>query len=275
MDGKIKILTNPTPFSFKGFNERFTPRLRWGMGSVLVFLLSWEIIGNLGLVDLKYISRPSLVALSGYDWLLRGDFYYHLYISLLEIFVGFFFAVIFGVLCGLLIGRYRIISGLFDPLFMALYATPLVAVIPLLIMWFGIGIKSKMVVVFLFALFPILLNTITGIRQVDRLLLIAGRSFGATEWQLFTKILIPASLSSIITGIRLSWGRGLLAMVIGEMYVSMAGLGYLIKVLGANFQTSDLFFITIIVALLGFSGSSGFRLLERKVMVWKEEVHNK
>jgi NitT/TauT family transport system permease protein len=268
-------LTTPSPFPKKKLMSQITQRQRWGIGAVLVFLIIWEIIGSSAGTVAKYISKPSLVLISGLDWIFRGDFYHHIYISLLEIMIGFVFAVVMGIIVGLFMGRSRIISGLFDPLMMALYATPLVALIPLLIIWFGIGIGSKIAAVFLFAVFPVLLNTMTGIRQVDPLLIKAGRSFGATEWQLFRKILFPASLPAIISGMRLSWGKALIGMVIGEMYVSTAGLGHLITTLGNSMRMSDLFFIIIIVAGLGYLGSAVLLKLERKVMVWKEEVHNK
>jgi len=280
MENKMNSTTNtavPKPVSIRRRRRAFrlSERQGWGIGAVLVFLAGWELFGSSGSVLARYISKPSQVVQAGAEWLSGGDFYRHLQISLQEIFGGFLLAVAAGVLGGLLMGRSRIIRGLFDPLVMALYATPLVALIPLLIIWFGIGVGSKIAAVFLFAVFPVLLNTITGIRQVDPLLIRAGRSFGASEWQLFTKILLPGSIPAIISGIRLGWGKAMIGMVIGEMYVSTAGLGHLISSLGNSMKMGDLFFVILIVAGMGYVGSNLLLRLEEKVMVWREEALGK
>lgn len=267
----VESISSAAPSEGKGWLGWASPRLRWGLGSVLIFLIVWETAGAFNLVDPKYISQPSRVIRSGYKMLISGDLFYHVYVSLLELVIGFLLAVIFGLIMGLLMGRYRIIGGLFDPLIMALYATPRIALIPLFVIWFGVGMGSKIFVVFIGAIFPILVNTMTGIRQVDRLLLRAARSFGASERQLFSKVLLPGALPAMMTGIRLGWGRGILGVVIGEMYVSMAGLGHLIVTAGNAMQTDELFFLIIIVAGLGYLATNGFRQLERKLTPWQEE----
>ncbi|MED4600954.1 ABC transporter permease [Paenibacillus validus] len=261
----------PVQPAAKGMLRNITSRVKWGIGSVLVFLLSWEFVAALRLVDPQYISQPSHVAGAGIKLLVTGDFYYSAYISLVELVTGFILAVLVGVALGLLMGHYRIIGGLFDPMLMALYATPRMAMIPLFVIWFGVGMGSKIFVVFIGALFPVLINTITGIRQVDRILIRAARSYGATEWQLFTKVFLPGALPAILTGIRLGWGRGILGVVIGEMYVAMAGLGYMISTAGNAMQTDRLFFLILIVAGLGFLGTSAFQRLEQKLTPYREE----
>jgi ABC-type nitrate/sulfonate/bicarbonate transport system permease component len=257
--------------SARGLSGWATPRLFWGSGSVFVFLVIWQVLGATNIVKPQYISQPTRVIRAGYELLSSGGFMRHVYTSMSELLIGFLLALVFGVLSGLLMGRYRILGGLFDPLIMALYATPRVALIPLFVVWFGVGMGSKVFVVFIGVIFPILINTMTGIRQVDRTLLQAGRSYGATERQLFTKILLPGALPAMMTGIRLGWGRGILGMVIGEMYVSMAGLGHLMMTAGNAMKTDMLFFLIIIVAGLGYLGSTFFRLLERKLVPWRKE----
>lgn len=257
----------------KGLFSSITPRVMWGIGSVLAFLLIWEFTAALHLVDPQYISQPSRVIGAGFKLITSGSFYYSAYISLVELIVGFLFAVVVGVALGLLMGHYRMIGGLFDPLVMALYATPRMALIPLFVIWFGVGMGSKIFVVFIGALFPVLVNTITGIRQVDRILLRAARSYGATEWQLFTKVLLPGALPAMLTGIRLGWGRGILGVVIGEMYVAIAGLGYLISTAGNAMQTDQLFFLILVVAGLGYVGTNAIRKLEHKLIPHREEQH--
>lgn len=261
----------PVQSAEKGMLSSITPRVKWGIGSVLVFLLSWEFVAALGLIDPQYISQPSHVVVAGIKLIATSSFYYSAYISLVELVTGFILAVFAGVALGLLMGHYRIIGGLFDPMIMALYATPRMAMIPLFVIWFGVGMGSKIFVVFIGVLFPVLINTITGIRQVDRILIRAARSYGATEWQLFTKVLLPGALPAMLTGIRLGWGRGILGVVIGEMYVAMAGLGYMISTAGNAMQTDQLFFLILIVSGLGYLGTSAFRRLEQKLTPYREE----
>lgn len=246
-------------------------RMRWGIGSVIAFLLLWETVGTLHILPPKYISQPSLVVQAGYELYAKGSLFHHIYISLAEIVLGFLIAVVLGLLLGVLMGRNRIIGGLFDPLIMALYATPRVALVPLFVVWFGVGMGSKIFVVFAGALFPILVNTMTGIRQSDRILLRAARSFGASEWQTFTKVLLPGALPAMMTGIRLGWGRGILGMVIGEMYVSMAGLGHLISTAGNSMKTDQLLFLIVVVSAIGYLTTVGFQMLERKMTPWRKE----
>ncbi|MBS4026858.1 MAG: ABC transporter permease [Clostridia bacterium] len=248
-----------------------SPRFIWGMGAVITFLATWETVSTLKIMDPRYISKPSQVVQTGFKMLSNSTFYHHLYISMLELIIGFSLAVLLGLLMGLLMGRSQIIRGLFDPLVMALYATPRVALMPLFVIWFGVGIWSKVFVVFVGAIFPILVNTMTGIRQVEPLLLRAGRSYGASEWQLFTKILLPGSLPAMITGLRLGWGRGIIGVIIGEIYVSSAGLGHLLNRAGNALRTDDMFFLVVVVAGIGYLATSGFSLMERKLTPWKEE----
>ncbi|MGG0717010.1 ABC transporter permease [Robertmurraya massiliosenegalensis] len=268
---KVELQNIPTPFNKKSIFNKVTEQQIYGISSVVIFLIIWEIIGSLQLIDPRYISKPSSVIQAGYNVVVNGGFFYHLYISLAELFIGFILAIVVGLLIGIVMGWNRIIGGLFDPVIMALYATPRVALIPLFVMWFGVGMGSKIFVVFIGAVFPILINTMTGIRQVEPLLIRAGRSYGASRKQLFTKIFLPGSLPAMMTGIRLGWGRGILGFVIGEMYVSMAGLGYLIQTAGNAMRTDQLFFLIIIVGGLGFVGTTAFQGLERKLTPWRQE----
>ncbi|WP_102348855.1 ABC transporter permease [Bacillus sp. Marseille-P3661] len=267
----IELNSGPKNSMFQGIMSWTTQRQRWGITSVFIFLILWELISTLQIIDPKYISKPTSIITTGYTMITSGGFFEHFYISMAELFIGFALAVVVGLIIGILMGWNRIIGGLFDPLVMALYATPRVALVPLFVLWFGVGIGSKIFIVFIGAVFPVLINTITGIRQVDPLLLRAGRSFGASNSQLFTKILLPGALPAMMTGIRLGWGRGILGFVIGEMYVSMAGLGNLIQAAGNAMRTDQLFFLIIIVAGLGFVGTSIFQYLEHKLTPWRQE----
>jgi NitT/TauT family transport system permease protein len=251
--------------------KRVSVRLRWGIGSVFILLFVWELASRVGWIDAAYFSAPSKVIVTAIIELINPEFYLHLSISLTELIIGYSMAVVVGIVFGLLMGHFRTLSSLFDPLLMALYATPRVALVPLFVVWFGLGIWSKVFVVFMGAVFPILINTMTGIRQVDPLLLRAGRSFGATKSQLFVKVLLPGSLPAMIAGLRLGWARGIIGLIIGEMYVSTAGLGQRLVLAGSAMRTDLMFFLIVFVALIGLLGSNGFRWLEQRMSQWRKD----
>lgn len=266
MQAKSTGAAGPAPLSKLWGSQRF----RWGFFSIVAFLVLWELVGTLRVLPPEYTSQPSRVVAAGYDLIAGGDFFHHVAVSLTEIVTGFLCAVVVGLLIGVVMGRSRILGSLFDPLVMALYATPRVALIPLFVVWFGVGMGSKVFVVFAGAVFPILVNTLTGIRQVDQVLLRASQSFGASEWQIFTKVLLPGALPAMVTGLRLGWGRGILGMVIGEIYVSMDGLGHLISSAGSSMKTDQLFFLIAVVAGIGYLTTAAFQQLEYKVSPWRK-----
>jgi len=269
----IELQSEPKKPLFHGFLGKLSQRQRWGIGSVLIFLILWEMFSVLQIIDPKYISQPTRVIYTGYSMIVSGEFFRHFYVSMIELLLGFILAIAVGLVIGIFMGWSRIIGGLFDPLIMALYATPRIALVPLFVLWFGVGMSSKIFVVFIGVVFPVLINTMTGIRQVDPILLRAGRSFGATKRQMFFKILFPGALPAMMTGIRLGWGRGILGFVLGEMYVSMEGLGKLIQTAGNAMRTDQLFFLIIVVAGLGYIGTTVFRMLENKLTPWRKEEH--
>lgn len=200
---------------------------------------------------------------------LTADIWNGLYVSGSEFVLGFTFAVLFAIPVGLLLGWYRKFNYVFEPFVSALNATPRVALTPLLIIWFGIGIWSKVALVFLGGVFPIIINTQSGVRALDELLLRAARSFGARDRQIFTTIALPGSIPFILSGIRVGLGRALVGIVVGELIGATAGIGYLMSIAGATFQTDKLFVGIFIITGFGVLITSVVNRFEHRFDAWR------
>jgi len=168
-------------------------------------------------------------------------------------------------------GWYRRFNAVLDPFVSALYATPRIALLPLLMIWFGIGFASKMAIVFLGAVFPIVVNTITGVRTLDADFVKVARSFGGNDRQLFVTVALPSSVPLLLSGLRLGLGHALIGIVVGEMYGATSGIGYLITVSGARFQTDKVMVGIIIIALAGILLTGLLRAIERRFERWRPD----
>ena len=208
-----------------------------GTMAMTVFLIFWEASVALEWVNPLFTSSPSRIAVAGYDMFADGSIWPHLQVSGYEFVVGFGLAVVVGVPLGILMGWYGRLNAILDPFVSALYATPRIALLPLIMIWFGIGIESKIAIVFLGAVFPILVNTITGVRTISADFVKVARSFGASDRQMFMTVALPSSVPLLLSGLRLGLGHALIGIVVGEMYGAHYGIGHLIAVSGARFQT--------------------------------------
>jgi ABC-type nitrate/sulfonate/bicarbonate transport system permease component len=236
--------------------------------SLVVTLAIWEWYGR-G-VDPVFMSYPTAILEAVPAMIASGELPRAMLSSVTGFVVGLVLAIVFGTLIGLLMGRYRLVDQILDLQINALYATPNVALIPLLILWFGLGLLSKVVIIFLAGFFPIIVNTYAGVRNVGRGLVEVALAEGANEAQIFTKIVIPASLPFITTGVRLAMGRAVVAMVVAELFTALSGLGGAIMNYGNAFKTDKLFVVIIVLALLGVSLTESVRWLERRLAPWKE-----
>jgi NitT/TauT family transport system permease protein len=189
-----------------------------------------------------------------------------------EFLVGYGMAIVIGVPLGILMGWYGRINAVLDPFVSALYATPRIALLPLIMIWFGIGIMSKIAIVFLGAVFPILVNTITGVRTLNADFVNVARSFGASDRQIFLTVALPSSVPLLLTGLRLGLGHALVGIVVGEMYGATHGLGFLIATAGARFQTDKLMVGIILIAGAGVALTELLRLIERRFEQWRPSV---
>jgi len=238
--------------------------------SVTLFLVLWEVLPRWGFIDARYVSQPSRIVAAAAEILRKGNFLDHLYVSSLEFFVGFLLSLFIGIFLGMIIGAFRKVRYLLDPPIMALWSTPRLALIPILIVWVGIGIESKILVVFLGAVIPIIVNTAVGIREADVSLIQAARSFCAKGRDIFIKVLLPGCLPAMMAGIRLGLGRGIMGMVVGEMYVSTKGIGNQIMFYGQSFHLDHLLVYVSLVSFFGFVLTTLVRQLESRLRRWRE-----
>lgn len=240
--------------------------------AVVIFFGAWEWSVDGGGVNPLFLSSPSLIAQRLIEVFADGSIWPHMAASGEIAFWGFLFAVLVGVPLGTLMGRSRLARDTLEPFIMAKYSSPTVAFLPLLIIWFGIGAPSKIALVFLGAVFVIIINTEAGVSTVDRRLIETARSFTATELQILVKIVGPAALPFIIAGMRLAIGRVLIMVVVAELYASNAGLGYLIFQAGAAYDTAMIFVGVSILATTGIVLNSLLRGVERRIAPWVDHA---
>ena len=236
--------------------------------SLLVTLAVWEWYGR-G-VDPIFLSYPTAILAAIPGMITSGELPSAFMASLGGLAVGLGISIVVGVALGLLTGRYRTLDYLTDVQISALYSTPTVGLLPLLVLWFGLGGVAKIMLIFLAAFFPIIVNTHSGVRNISRNLVEVAQAEGANEFQIFMKIIVPASLPFIMTGIRLAIGRAVVGMVVGEYFTSVDGLGGAIVTYGNSFATAKLFVVLIVLAVLGIALTEAVRLVERRAAPWKE-----
>jgi len=240
--------------------------------SIVFAFTVWEIFGRQ--VNPLFMSYPSKIVLAAVSLAQAGVLQAALLESLRTLVLGYVLGAVFGVLTGLAVGRYREVEAALDWLINAFYATPLVALIPLVILWFGLGFTAKLFIVFLFTLFPVLINTSIGVRNVSRSLIDVGVAFVANEQQIFTKIILPASLPYIMAGLRLGIGRAIIGMVTAEFFTAISGLGGLVVKYGNQFRTDEMLVPVIILMILGVLLTGTLQRAEQLIAPWKSNENN-
>jgi ABC-type nitrate/sulfonate/bicarbonate transport system permease component len=245
-----------------------------GMTSVIVLMVAWEIAARTVFKHSLAIAAPSAVFHEYVKLIKNGQLGQDIQWSAQEFVYGFIMAAIVGLFIGLFMGAFRTVREYLDPIVNAMYATPVIALGPLFILWLGIGINSKIAVVFILAVLPIIINTETGIRTVDPHLLETARAFSASRPQIFRKIMLPAALPLIVTGLRLGVGRGLLGVVAGELFAAQHGLGYRILFSSQLFNPAGVFVGITSLAFAGILSMVLLRRLEKKLAPWRTEEDN-
>lgn len=240
-----------------------------GILGTVIFLVVWEIISRSIIKNSLILSAPSEVFFSLVQLLETGLIFPHLLVSLEELLLGITLAIVLGVLIGLVLGWYKKLHNLVSPIITSIYAMPIIVIFPLILIWVGLGIWAKITLVFLAAFFPILINTIDGVKNIDPDFIRLGRSFSGSDIKILRAVIFPATLPFIVSGLRLATIRGLSGMLVAEFFVSSQGLGYMITYFGNTFQTSNLLAVVLIVIFIGLTLTTLVNFAEKRLQGWK------
>lgn len=241
--------------------------------SVLTGLVLWHILATRIVNDTTLLVSPLVVVAKGYDMLfVTADLYPHIYASSWIFLQGMLLATVVGVPIGFVMALNPVVRDYLTPWMTALYTTPRIAFAPVILLWFGIDMASKVLIVFLGCVFPILINSFYGMRVVSREFVEVGRSFRLSRGRLFLKILLPASVPFILSGLRLAVGRGLTGVAIAEWFGATEGLGYLIFFAGQTLNIPILFVGVAVFAILGILGFQLLRIIEDVASPWRKEL---
>lgn len=261
-DSDLRIAGRPTRFS------RYEGMLL-GAVSVAVFLAVWQWVATVRLVSALFLPGPLDIVRAYRELIDAGRFWTDMWVSGQELILGYLLAVVVALPLGLLTGWYRRLNYILEPYITFFYNAPRIALAPLLIVWFGIGIESKLALVFLGAFFAVLINTAVGMRNLDSSLLKSARAFCASDAQIFRTVALPGSVPFILTGLRLGVAHALIGVVVGELIASQAGLGNEMETAGATFQTAKVFALVMTFAVAGMILNYAILHVERRFQSWR------
>lgn len=239
--------------------------------SLIVVLGAWQVVGSS--INPIFLSTPLKIAQAFAATIQSGELPMAVLVSLGVTAAGFLCALVVGVPLGLLMGRFRTFEYLVDPYVSALYVVPRIALIPLIIIWAGLGVQAQIIVVFGTTVFPILLSTYAGVKNVEARLLETAYAFGASERQLFFKVIIPASVPFIMSGLRLGIGQAVIGMIVAQMFLGIAGMGFMLTSYGNQFATDYVFVVVLSLAALGILLTEMVKFAESRFNHWKPDNH--
>jgi len=250
------------------FAARYRKVLLGGLAIVL-FFAAWQAIFLVVPFDPLFISKPNLIFAGLADLVDSGDLFHDLAVSAVPFFLGLGAAVIIGVPLGIVMGWRVRVGYALDPLMTVFYASPLVALSPLLVIFFGVGVAGKAIIVFVLSVFPFIFNAYAGVRAVDRLLINVVRSLGGGEWDLYRKVIFPSVLPYIVAGARIAVGRALIGVLVGEFFAASEGIGYAISRFGDIFSIDRMFACILVVMVIAVVLTEGIRWAERAAFPWR------
>ncbi|PWF23924.1 aliphatic sulfonate ABC transporter permease SsuC [Corticimicrobacter populi] len=254
--------------------QRAAAVLRRAAGTLLpwlvpiILLLLWQIAASAGWLSTRVAPSPAAVLEAGWTLVQTGELFQHLWASFVRALTGFLIGGIIGLAFGLLNGGFGIFERLFDTSIQMIRNVPHLAMIPLVILWFGIDEGGKLFLVALGTLFPIYLNTFHGIRSVDAGLVEMGRSYGLSNWQLFRQVILPGAMPSILVGVRYALGFMWLTLIVAETISATSGIGYMAMTAREFMQTDIVVLAILLYAVLGKLADTAARWLERRLLRW-------
>jgi len=263
LDDKLEAMTVEAPKETGG-----VAMVLWQTMLGLAILFAWQGVSG-RLVDNFFISNPLDVGRRLVGWTLDGSIFLHLWATMYATSVGFFIGAVAGAVLGIWLGVSPFASRLLNPYLNALNALPKVALAPLFVLWFGLGIQSKIALAAVLVLFLVFLNTFAGVRQVDQDLIDGARLMRATRVQIIRKVIVPSALSWLFAGLRVSVPYALIGAVLGEMIASNRGLGYLVQFSGAQFDTAGVFAVLVVIALLAMALNFVVDLIQNRMERWR------
>jgi NitT/TauT family transport system permease protein len=240
-----------------------------GVLGIVVVVLLWQSLVIAEVVSPLLLASPQRTAQALVEYFVSGQIWPHLFASGRLLLIGFGIAVLVGTTMGVLAGWFTGLHAALAPHTALLYATPSVALMPLFIVWFGLGFSSQLAVVVLLAFFPCYFAGVDAVRMTDRSLIRVARSFGASNWRIFRSLVIPGSVPHILSGTRIAMGKAIVAVTVVELYASSQGLGYLLIINGNRFKTADVFAVLAIIAVFGLVSREVLRFLERRFDTWR------
>jgi ABC-type nitrate/sulfonate/bicarbonate transport system permease component len=262
-----KEMTDYPTISPVHWTERYF-RLLWGSLGIAGFLSLWQLGSSLGVFDPLFVSSPIEVLRTAIRIVPSAEFMVHLATTTQCLFLGLFSALFVGVFIGLPIGWFPRLNATLEPVIAAVYGVPYIAFLPVIIMWTGIGLTSRVIIVFWSAVFPLIINSIQGAREVDENYLRVGRSFSATNVQMFFTITLPSAVPYILAGLRTSIGRAIVGVVVAEFFMSSKGLGYFINLKANALEMAPAFVAIVLLALFGITLVSLVTYIENRFCNW-------
>jgi len=236
--------------------------------SVAVFLVAWEYFGLK--VDPLFLAAPSAIVEAGLALIRSGELFHAFLATFYPFALGMAITIVGGILIGVAMAQWPLLEYILDPFINALYAIPRIALVPLIMLWAGLAVGGKVVILVSIAIFPVIINTFSGIRDVRGSMLEVGRAYGATKSQIFFKIVLPATIPFVMTGIRLAVGMGIIGIIVAEFFTAQTGLGGMIVTYANVFATAKLFVPIIVIGLMGVLLTEMVQAIERRLSRWRQ-----
>jgi len=254
------------------FGAEATSRQRWlSILSPVAILVIWELMSRLGLIDIRFFSRPSLIAVTFYELVANGELLAHVSISLFRVLVGFLAGSIPAILIGLTMGLFPIVRAALEPIVLALYPIPKLALLPLILLVFGVGEAFKIITIALGCFFLVLVNTVAGVVNIEPIYLDVARNFGASRRDFYLTVALPGALPMIFAGLKLGMGVSLLLIVAAEMIGAQSGVGYLIWTSYEVFDLEQMYVGLILMMFFGALSNLLMNELEHWIVPWKHD----